>query len=104
LPVATVGVVPAAAGNPDAPRRDDEIAGLDAAEATGALLFHGGTTRADDGAYSTAGGRIVTVVGRGPDLAAARAQAETAADLITFDGLQRRHDIGADAVPVGAAP
>jgi phosphoribosylamine--glycine ligase len=103
LPVATVGVVLAAAGYPDAPRRGDEIAGLDRATGTGALVFHGGTACTDDGAYRTAGGRIVTVVGRGPDLAAARAQAEAAADLITFDGLQRRHDIGADAVPVGAA-
>jgi phosphoribosylamine--glycine ligase len=104
LPIATVGVVLAAAGYPDAPRRDDEIAGLDAALATGALVFHGGTARTDDGAYGTAGGRILTVVGRGADLAAARAHAEAAADLITFDGLQRRHDIAADAVPVGAAP
>jgi phosphoribosylamine--glycine ligase len=104
LPIATVGVVLAAAGYPDAPRRDDEIAGLDAALATGALVFHGGTARTDDGAYGTAGGRILTVVGRGADLAAARAQAEAAADLITFDGLQRRHDIAADAVPVGAGP
>ncbi len=55
------------------------------------------------GGYRTAGGRILTVVGRGPDLDAARAQAEAAADLIAFDGLQRRHDIGADSVPAGAA-
>ncbi len=102
LPAATVGVVLAASGYPDAPRRDDEITGLDLARETGALVFHGGTTRGHDGVYRTAGGRILTVVGRGPDLAAARAQAETAADLITFEGLQRRHDIGADAVRAGA--
>jgi phosphoribosylamine--glycine ligase len=104
LPIATVGVVLAAAGYPGAPRRDDEIAGLDAALATSALVFHGGTARRNGDAYRTAGGRILTVVGRGADLAAARAQAEAAADLITFDGLQRRHDIAADAVPVGAGP
>ena len=110
LPVTTVGVVLAASGYPDTPRSGDEIAGIDRAMASGALVFHGGTAREDrggtatrgDGAYRTAGGRILTVVGRGPDLVAARAEAESAADLITFDGLQRRHDIGTDAVPVGA--
>jgi phosphoribosylamine--glycine ligase len=116
MPIATVGVVLAASGYPDAPRPGDEIAGLDRATASGALVFHGGTAgqagtagkagAADtaDGAYRTAGGRVLTVIGRGPDVAAARAQAEAAADLITFDGLQRRRDIGAVAVPVGAAP
>ena len=38
---------------------------------------------------------MLTVVGRGPDLAAARAAAERAADAVTFAGLQRRHDIAA---------
>ena len=110
LPIAAVGVVLAASGYPDAPRRGDEIAGIDRATASGALVFHGGTAFEDqggttdtgDGAYRTAGGRILTVVGRGPGLAAARAQAESAADLISFEGLHRRRDIGADAVPVGA--
>ena len=43
------------------------------------------------------GGRVLAVVGRGPDLAAARERRERAADAIRFDGLQRRHDIGARA-------
>ena len=102
LPIATVGVVLAAAGYPEAPRRDDPIAGLDRARVAGALVFHGGTTGSASDGYRTAGGRILTVVGRGPDLATARAQAEAAAGAIAFDGLQRRHDIGADAVPLGA--
>jgi phosphoribosylamine-glycine ligase len=44
------------------------------------------------------------VVGRGPDLAAARETAERAADLVRWDGLQRRHDIAASLPPaaVGA--
>jgi phosphoribosylamine--glycine ligase len=103
LPITTVGIVLAAAGYPDAPRRDDPIVGLDHARDAGALVFHGGTAgNASDG-FRTAGGRILTVVGRGPDLATARRQAEDAAGAIAFDGLQRRHDIGADAVPLGAA-
>ena len=103
LPISTLAIVLAAAGYPDAPRAGDDITGLDHAQAAGALVFHGGTTRDADGAYRTAGGRILTVVGRGPDLEAARAQAETAANVIAFDGIQRRHDIGSDAVPLCAA-
>jgi phosphoribosylamine--glycine ligase len=103
LPIATVGIVLAAAGYPDAPRPDDPIEGLDRARAAGALVFHGGTARNAAGDYLTAGGRIVTVVGRGPDVADARARAEDATDLIAFHGVQRRHDIGADALAVGTA-
>lgn len=88
-----LAVVLAAAGYPGAPRRGDWISGLDAASAAGALVFHAGT-RAVDGGYETAGGRVLAVVGRGPDLAAARRVAEAAADAIEFDGLQRRHDLG----------
>jgi len=98
LPCATVGIVLAAAGYPEDPRRGDRITGLDAAAADEALVFHAGTTLGDDG-YRTAGGRVLTVVGRGPDLERARAQAERAADAIAFDGVQRRHDIGVDAAP-----
>ena len=53
-----------------------------------------------DGGYGTNGGRVLTVVGRGADLAAARAVAERAADAIAFPGLQRRHDIGGVGVEV----
>lgn len=98
LPTATVGIVLAAAGYPDAPRPDDPIEGLDRARAAGALVFHGGTARNESGGYVTAGGRILTVVGRGTDQATARAQAEDAAELIAFQGVQRRHDIGTDAL------
>jgi len=98
LPVfsgATVAVVLASAGYPDAPRRGDAIEGLDDAVATGALAFHAGTAIDADGTVRTAGGRVLAVVGRGPDLAAARDQAERAAEAVRWDGLQRRHDIGA---------
>jgi phosphoribosylamine--glycine ligase len=98
MPGAAVGIVLAAAGYPSAPRRGDLIDGLDAAGAQGALVFHAGTRRSDDGAWTTDGGRVLTVVGRGRDLAAARASAERAADAIDWPGMQRRHDI-AGAVP-----
>jgi phosphoribosylamine--glycine ligase len=98
LPAATLAVVLAAAGYPDEPRHGDPIEGLHAARAAGALVFHAGTVRDADGGYRTAGGRILTIVGRGPDLIAARAQAEDAAERISFDGLQRRRDIGLEAL------
>ena len=92
---AAVGIVLAAAGYPEAPRRGDPIAGLVFAEEAGALVFHAGTALLPDGRFATAGGRILTVVGRGADLAEARAQAEAAADRVAFTGLQRRGDIAA---------
>jgi len=103
LPVrrtAAVGIVLAAAGYPGTPVRDDAIDGLDAAAASGALLFHAGTRVRPDGTWATDGGRVLTVVGQGPDLAEARAAAERAADLVRWPGLQRRHDI---AAPAGAS-
>jgi phosphoribosylamine---glycine ligase len=98
IPGATLGIVLASAGYPDEPRTGDAIEGLHAARATGGLVFHAGTARDADGGYRTAGGRVLTIVGRGPDLAAARDQAESAAQVISFDGLQRRHDIGLQAL------
>jgi phosphoribosylamine--glycine ligase len=94
LPGAAVGVVLAAAGYPDAPRRGDRIDGIDEAAATAALVFHAGTTIDPDGEVRTAGGRVLTVVGRGPDVKTAADAADRAADRISAPGLQRRHDIG----------
>jgi phosphoribosylamine--glycine ligase len=100
-PEAAVGIVLAAAGYPDAPRAGDAITGLAEAEAGGALVFHAGTARDADRTWRVRGGRVLTVVGRGPDLAAARAAAERGADAIAFAGLQRRHDIAATAPASG---
>ena len=101
LPGAAVGIVLAAGTYPDAPGHGDAIAGVDAARATGALVFHAGTRRDAGGAFATNGGRVLTAVGRGPDQAAARAVAESAADAISWPGMQRRRDI-AGALPVAA--
>jgi phosphoribosylamine--glycine ligase len=106
LPGAAVGIVLAAEGYPGTPKRGEPIAGIEDARATGALVFHGGTVGRPQGGFGTNGGRVLTVVGRGRDLEAARTAAERAVDLITFDGAQRRRDIGADAatatIAVGA--
>jgi phosphoribosylamine--glycine ligase len=98
---AAVGVVLAAEGYPNTPRRGQPIEGLDAAAGLGGLVFHAGSLARPGGGYGTNGGRVLTVVGRGPDLAAARATAERAADAIAWEGLQRRHDIAADESSVG---
>jgi phosphoribosylamine--glycine ligase len=95
LPGAAVGIVLAAKGYPGDPRRGDPIAGLEATEQRGQLVFHAGTFGRPQGGYGTNGGRVLTVVGRGRDLAVAREAAEAAAETITWDGLQRRHDIAA---------
>ncbi|HEX5465845.1 MAG TPA: phosphoribosylamine--glycine ligase [Candidatus Limnocylindrales bacterium] len=108
LPVAqeaAVGVVLAAAGYPGRPRRGEPIDGLDAARAAGGLLFGAGVGWAGggrsgpggssgQGGLVTAGGRIVTVVGRGASVALAAEAAYGAADQIDFGGLQRRSDVG----------
>jgi phosphoribosylamine--glycine ligase len=97
FPDAAVGIVLAAKGYPNTPERGHPIDGLDEAASLGALVFHAGTHGRPGGGYGTNGGRVLTVVGRGPDLAGARAAAERAADAIRWDGMQRRHDIAAAA-------
>jgi len=93
LPGAAAGVVLAGGTYPWRPSIGDEIVGIEAARRLDALVFHAGTALTGDG-WTTNGGRILTVVGRGADLAGARAVAERAADAIVFAGLQRRRDIG----------
>ena len=104
LPGAAVGIVLAAEGYPETPRRGQLIGGLDEATHLGCLVFHAGTLARPPSGFATNGGRVLTVVGRGPDLASARALAERGADAITWDGLQRRHDIGLEAGAVTADP
>ena len=93
---AAVGIVLAGQGYPAARSAGIPIEGIDAARAAGAFVFHAGTRRgAETGSFETNGGRVLTVVGRGRDVEAARDVAERAADAISWPGLQRRHDIGA---------
>ncbi len=90
----------------DYPARGDQgsaIAGIEAAEATGALVFHAGTALRD-GALVTNGGRILDVTGVGADLAAARTAAYEAADLISWAGVRRREDIALAASAAQSRP
>ncbi len=92
-PESTVAVVLAAEGYPGTPVTGDEIEGIETARATGALVFEAGTARRD-GRALTAGGRVLTVVGRGSDLEAAASAAHRAAGAVRFRGQQVRGDIG----------
>ncbi len=100
MPGAAVGIVLAAEGYPGTPKRGQTIGGLDEAVRLGCLVFHAGTLARPPNGYATNGGRVLTVVGRGDDLASARALAERGAETVTWDGVQRRHDIGIDVDPV----
>jgi phosphoribosylamine--glycine ligase len=86
---AAVAVVLAAENYPGRPRVGDVIAG---SEASGVL--HAGTTRRDDGAVVSSGGRVLSVVGTGADLAAAREAAYALIGSIRLPGSHFRTDIG----------
>jgi phosphoribosylamine--glycine ligase len=93
-----VGVVLAAGGYPDSPKLGKAISGIDeASREPGALVFHAGTAMQGD-ELVTAGGRVLTVVGRGPTYRDAIDIAYRAASKIQFDGMQFRHDIGRKAL------
>jgi phosphoribosylamine--glycine ligase len=87
-----VCVVLAAEGYPERPRAGDPIHGIEDALQLGALIFHAGTGERD-GWLVTSGGRVLSVVGTGADLAAAAARAYAAADMIQFGGMQLRRDV-----------
>ncbi len=83
-----VTVVLAAENYPGRPRLGDVISG---AEQAGVL--HAGTARRDDGAVVSSGGRVLSVVGTGPDLDAARAAAYRTMSSIRLPGSHFRTDI-----------
>ena len=86
-------VVLAAAGYPGTPKAGGAIRGIDAAEATGAIVFQAGTKQSGD-TLAASGGRVLAVTATGPDIRAARDAAYRGVDAIDFaDGFCRR-DIG----------
>jgi phosphoribosylamine--glycine ligase len=93
-----VGVVLASRGYPESSESGQPIHGLEAAESMrGVSVYHAGTAKRDRDIV-TAGGRVLTVVGRGTDYGAAIARAYAAVEAISFDGMQYRHDIGRKAL------
>ena len=91
-PQAAVTVVLASRGYPETTEPGVEIGGIEAARASGALVFHAGTALRD-GAVLSAGGRVLNVTGLGPTCAEAREHAYEAVGLIDFPGAVYRRDI-----------
>jgi phosphoribosylamine---glycine ligase len=100
---AAVTVVVAADGYPGPPRLGDVITGAD-----GEGVLHAGTRRRDDGGVVSAGGRVLSVVGTGSDLPAARDEAYRRLARVKLPGSHHRDDIalraarGEVAVPTPA--
>jgi phosphoribosylamine--glycine ligase len=96
-PDVTVGVVLASGGYPGPIAEGMPIAGIDDADAlTGVDVYHAATAQ-KDGGLVTAGGRVLTVVGRGSTFDDAIARAYAGVSRITFDRMQYRRDIGRKA-------
>jgi phosphoribosylamine--glycine ligase len=93
---AALGVVLAAHGYPEEPRKGDRIAGLPA-PADDCKVFHAGT-RLEGKELVTSGGRVLCVTALGDSVKMARSRAYEAVDRIRFDGMQYRKDIGHRAI------
>ena len=97
-PGAAVTVVVAAEGYPGRPASGDRIEGTDEAERIpGAYVLHAGTAADRAGRLVSSGGRVLNIVGTGPDLDSARATAYQAASQIEMRGAWYRGDIAAEA-------
>ena len=95
---AAVCVVLASGGYPGSYEKGKIISGIDQADALDCVkVFHAGT-KFENGAILTNGGRVLGVSAWGPNLESARLLAYSAVDQISFDGMQRRSDIGSTKI------
>ncbi|WP_286997867.1 MULTISPECIES: phosphoribosylamine--glycine ligase [Comamonas] len=92
-----LGVVMAAAGYPEAPRKGDTITGLPA-EADDAVVFHAGTQLNEAGVPVTTGGRVLCVTVLADSVRQAQTRVYDVTRGIHFDGMQYRRDIGFRAI------
>ncbi len=95
---AAVAVVVAAENYPGRPRVGDVIHGAEGgperSDESGSSVLHAGTARREDGAVVSSGGRVLSVVGTGADLAVARDSAYRRISSIRLPGSHFRTDIG----------
>ncbi|HWH75339.1 MAG TPA: phosphoribosylamine--glycine ligase [Methylibium sp.] len=91
-----LGVVMAAHGYPESPRKADVITGLPA-ERDDAMVFHAGTAQLSKDLV-TSGGRVLCVTALGESAKVAQARAYETLATIHFDGMQYRRDIGHRAI------
>lgn len=88
----SICVILASAGYPASSRSGDVISGLEAV--SGARVFHSGTRKNAAGRFETHGGRVLAVVAQGKTRTEARDAAYREAGKVSFDGLQKRSDVG----------
>jgi phosphoribosylamine--glycine ligase len=94
-PGSSATVVLAAQGYPQSPRKGDVVTGIDSAsKLPDVTIFHAGTATDASGNYTTAGGRVLGVTAVGDDLSDALSKAYSAAEMISWSGMQYRRDIG----------
>ena len=92
-----LGVVMAAAGYPESPRKGDLISGLPA-EADDAMVFHAGSELDAEGKPRTSGGRVLCVTALADSVRQAQQRVYDVTRGIHFDGMQYRRDIGHRAI------
>ncbi len=95
-PRAALGVVLAACGYPDAPRKGDAITGLPP-PGDDYHVFHSGTAM-NGKQVVVSGGRVLCVTALGHNVKTAQRRAYAMAEPICFDGMQMRRDIGHRAI------
>jgi len=93
----SVCVVMASGGYPGSYKKGLPISGVVGAEASGAIVFHAGTSL-KDGVLVNSGGRVFGVTARGSDIKAAIANAYKGVRKISWEGAQFRSDIAAKAL------
>ena len=94
---ASLGVVLAAGGYPEAYAKGDVIAGLGVADSETQKVFHAGTALSGDDIV-TSGGRVLCIVGLGDTVGAAATQAYDAVDKVSWNNVYCRRDIGHRAI------
>ena len=92
-----VGIVMVSGGYPGEYQTGFQIAGLDEDGPKDTMVFHAGTKLDQAGTPLTSGGRVLTVVGGGDDLKAAKKRAYSRLESISFQGARWRRDIGSSA-------
>lgn len=88
----SICVISASAGYPASSRNGDVISGLE--DVQGARVYHCGTRKNAAGDFETNGGRVLAIVAQAGTRSAARDKAYAECAKVSFDGLQRRSDIG----------
>lgn len=96
-PRPAVGVVLAAEGYPQSPRKGDEITKLPAKNSRDAMIFHAGTA-ISDGKLVTSGGRVLCATALGSSVKDAQRKAYYLASQVSWNGMFYRHDIGYRAI------